>query len=100
MKIHVTRDSGYADSLRKYAIFVDDVNLESVKNGESITIEIPDDSRSIYFKIDWMKSNVLDVSSVSEEANIYVNSKLRGFKVFFALFIMFMPGEWLEASLN
>ena len=35
MKLHIKRDSGYADSLRKYTIIVDGENVDYIGTGQS-----------------------------------------------------------------
>ncbi len=101
-KIKLSRDSGYADRVRKYKVICDGEEVAQVGNGETIEFETAPGEKEIYLKIDWCRSNKVTVSvPPGGEAKLNGGSSLRGFKVFIAVFyVLFMPSKYLWLQTN
>ena len=50
------------------------IRLGVVKQGQSITIDVPQDAKQIFSKVDWFKTEPMDLSSVSAGDRIYANA--------------------------
>jgi hypothetical protein len=73
----VTRNRGWYGKARKLALFAQTpagkVRLGDVKSGQSVTVDVPQDATEIYGKMDWAKSEVMDLSFVNPGETIYAN---------------------------
>ena len=96
-KLSVTRDSGFADRIRAYTIFVNNKKIGSINNGETkeFEFEVLEGVNTIYAKIDWQKSEVYEFQGDEKLISFSVYSKLRGWRLFTSGFIGFIPNSWI-----
>jgi hypothetical protein len=86
MGLIVSRDSGYADRLRAYAIIVDGKKIGEIRNGETKEFPIEAGKHSISARIDWCRTAAFDFTAKEGETpSFHVRSNLRGVKIFFAI---------------
>lgn len=79
MKLIVSRDSGYADVLRQYAIILDGKIAGEIGNGETMEFPIGPGKHRIAAKIDWCTTPALEfTASADESSSLQVRSNLRG----------------------
>jgi hypothetical protein len=75
----VTRDSGYADKIRKYEVLIDGKQVGEIANGETKSFDVTPGGHTIQLKIDWARSNQIEfTSSNNEDLRFKVSSPLRG----------------------
>jgi hypothetical protein len=96
--LKVTRDSGYADRLRAYAIMLDGKKIGELKNGESKNFSISTGPHALTMKIDWCGSETIKFSAAEDESLLFsVSSNLRGVKVFLAIwYVLFDRSSYLQ----
>lgn len=101
-KITISRDSGYADRVRKYKVICNGEEVAKVGNGETIEFEVPPGEKEVYLKIDWCRSNKVAVSvPPGGEVHLQGGSSLRGTAVFMAIvYVLFMPHKYLWLQSN
>lgn len=51
------------------------VKLGKVKHGQTVQIEVPQDAIKLYGKMDWAKSEMLDLIVVQPGGTVYVNMR-------------------------
>ena len=85
-KIHLKRDSGYADQLRLYKILIDGKPVGGIGDGEEKTFEVESGTHTLQLKIDWGKSNPVKFDLRSGEMIRFTcASRARGLKVLLAI---------------
>ena len=103
-RIHLVRDSGFADYTRQYKIIVDGEEKGRIKNGGTFECVIAPGRHTLELKVDWCGSNLVEFEVVcNETAYFNCGSNLRGWKIFKASKIMKKaPHEWiwLKSSSN
>ena len=87
-KLTVSRDSGYADRIRKYRVLVDGTEVGQVGDGESLTHEVQPGSHTVQAKIDWCGSRVLDIEVPESGSSVNLRSASRGWLVFAVIFFV------------
>lgn len=98
MDISITRAQHYADRVRKYKIFIDDIYIGDIANNETKKFTIPQGQHSLYFKIDWCKSNTLTITSDKNSKFFTVSPNATGWKGLFAIaYITFFKNKYLWA---
>lgn len=60
-QIEITRSSEYANRLRDIKIFIDNQHVGSLANGKTAAFEVPEGNHIIQAKIDWGRSNIINV---------------------------------------
>jgi len=55
-KIMLSRTNEYINGLREYGIYIDDVKVGVIRNGETKEFEVAPGTHTIYAKIDWCYS--------------------------------------------
>lgn len=95
--IRISRDSGYADSIRKYKVICNNDCIGKIGNGESLEFETSPGEKEILFKIDWCCSNKIKVEVPNEGVvNLEGGSNIRSFKALLAIvYIIFLPHKYL-----
>lgn len=84
--ITVTRDSGYADALRAYAVKIDGKEVGQLSPGESATYAVKPGHHTVHATIDWCGSKPVSVSvQAGENAAFSLQSALRGLWVVLSL---------------
>ncbi|MDR0770450.1 MAG: hypothetical protein LBE75_04545 [Burkholderiales bacterium] len=83
--ITVSRDSGYADYLRKYRVICDGVEIGQIANGKSAKFTISTGAHSLVIKIDWCGSNEVHFNiDTGQSLHFDCGSNLRGWRLFLA----------------
>lgn len=95
--IKISRDSGYADRIRKYKVICNNKCIGKIGNGESLEFETSPGEKEIFFKIDWCRSNKIKVEVPNDGAvNLNGGSSIRGYKVLLAtIYTIFLPHKYL-----
>ena len=65
MEIQVHRPKQYADMTRDYQLLADNVEIATLKRGETIVITIPENIKVLQAKIDWCSSQEVKISDLS-----------------------------------
>ncbi|MCY0967785.1 hypothetical protein [Chryseobacterium wangxinyae] len=93
-KIIINRSSEYSNNLRSIGIYLDDIKIGELLDGESEEFEIEEGKHKIRAKIDWCRSNLVDLNVKSDET---LRFNLSGRNPFLALFyITFGKDNYLE----
>jgi hypothetical protein len=93
-QITVNRISGYSNKLRKIKLILDNQEIEEIKDGEIKTIKVTPGKHKLIAKIDWCKSNEIELN-IKEEENRQVI--LKGTNSFLALYyITFGRNSYLK----
>ena len=93
--LNVKRDSGYADSIRAYKLFLDGIYLDKIRPGETKTYEISSGEHTIHGKIDWCSTSRLVFHADDTPQSFEIYSKLRGRRLFTAFLAIFNPQGWI-----
>lgn len=95
--IKINRVSGYDDRLRKYKVFVDDIYLGDIRDGETKEFDVSPGQHTIYLKIDWCRSNKIKFDLNKEEKMVFdCGNATRWYNIL--LYITFLKNQylWLE----
>ena len=63
-KIHIVRKSGYYGKLRALKLIIDGRKSDSVKDGESIEIQVPDNAAKLKGKMDWASTHLFSLENI------------------------------------
>jgi len=93
----IVRDSGYADPLRAYRVFVDGKEIGKVGNGETKTFPVNPGAHRLALKIDWCGSKAVEFTAADGASmSFQVRSNLRGARILAALwYALFAWNSWL-----
>lgn len=92
IKIH--RESGWADAVRAYQIYVDDERKGEIRRGAAEDIFVPEGPHRLRLKIDWCGSNEIEFNLQTEETIEFECGN--NTKVFLALYyVLIAPNEYL-----
>lgn len=97
-RLKVTRDSGYADLVRAYAVIVDDKKIGELRNGESKEFLISAGDHSIAARIDWCgsKTHQFRVND-GDSLSFNISSNLRGIRILLATwYVLFDRDSYLQ----
>jgi hypothetical protein len=79
VSLTVSRDSGYTDHFRAYAVVVDGRKIGKLRNGETREFSIEPGSHTIRAKIDWCGSHTQQFTAAEGEPLFFrIKSNLRG----------------------
>lgn len=100
--ITVTRDSGYADALRAYAVKIDGKEVGKLMPGESATYPVKPGAHTLLASIDWCGSKpILVAVQDGDNATFSLHSALRGLWVLLALwYVVFDRSGYLVLKRN
>ena len=97
--IRLTREKRISDKLRVYKIFIDEIYHGDIKSGETKDFDIDKGKHIIYAKIDWCRSNKLDITIDDSILELEVGPSLAGTKVWIPLiqflYITFWKNKYL-----
>jgi hypothetical protein len=102
-RISLKREQQYADSLRKYTLFLDGKESGTISKDEEKKIQISPGKHNIELKIDWCTSNKLEFEiKPNQKLNFFCGSNLKGFKLFFLslLYITIWTHDYLYIKLE
>lgn len=93
-KLMINRSSEYSNKLRSIGIYLDDKKIGDIADGESKEFEVEEGVHTLRAKIDWCRSNPINLKINSEEI---VRFNLSGRNPFLSLFyITFGKDHYLE----
>jgi hypothetical protein len=90
--VSLTREPAYADKLRAYTIFVDGEAHGSIKERQTVELDIPTGHHHIWLQIDWARSNLL-FANVTEDMELRCRSNM---KPLMAIFALSKPADWVK----
>ena len=70
-QITINRVSGYSNKLRKIKLFLDGVEIDQIRDGESKTFSISTGTHKLRAKIDWCQSNEIEFDISEGEIKIW-----------------------------
>ena len=76
--IRVTRETAHSDIARAYRIFIDGVCRGELMGKETKEFPVEQGTHSVQAKIDWCKSNTLNIEDDGSVVDIEVGSSLGG----------------------
>ena len=90
------RDSGWADAWRKYSVWLDNREVARIAGGEKIVFPVSVGDHTLQARIDWCRTKTIQFSVGNTDATFLVRSGLRGWRMMFVWFFLFMPRKWLS----
>jgi len=100
-KLILRRDTGWADKLRTYHIFLDGTKIYKLKEGAEFTYEIEEGHHVVEAKIDWCGSRPFHFDAHSDDVYVSVMSALRGAMLFLGwLYMLFNRRGYLKLELE
>lgn len=100
-KLTVQRDTGYADKLRKYRVFLNGSEIGQLAEGAVLHQEIGEGSHTLEARIDWGGSRPLKLNASTSDRVVVVRSALRGWRVILALlYVIFNRQGYLTLDLQ
>lgn len=94
--IRIIRGNTYTDKFRKYKIYIDDVYCGDIKNKETKEFPAQAGNHTVFAKVDWCRSNRLNISIGSSPTELEVDSSLCGWKLFLAIiYVTFLKNQYL-----
>jgi hypothetical protein len=95
-KIIINRSSEYSNNLRSIGIYMNDKKIGDIADGESKEFEVEEGEYRLRAKIDWCRSNPIDVKINHDEI---LRFNLSGRNPFLALYyITFGKDQYLELT--
>lgn len=70
-KLTIKRTNQYANKLRKIQVFLDDEKFCAISNGEIKSFDIPDGQHTLFAKIDWCKTEPVNINIDSSREKIF-----------------------------
>ncbi len=84
--LKISRDSGYADRLRAYAVVLDGKKIGELRNGETKEFSMLPGPHKVSLKIDWCGSKTLNVTATEGcPLSFRASSNLRGLRLLLGL---------------
>ena len=71
----IIRNKGWFGRVRTLAILADGQKIGEIKSGDTVQIEVPNSAKELYGKMDWGKSERLDLTFVEPNETVYVNHR-------------------------
>ena len=95
--VRLTRDSGFADFLRRYEVVANGEVVGHIKNGGTLEFSVPIGQAQVELRLDWCGSNTVEFESTENAVELLeCGSNLRGWKIFGARKLMReSPKEWI-----
>ena len=96
--VKIMRDSGYADRIRAYEVWIDNCLVGTVRNGEVKQFAVASGHHNLRMRIDWCGSKLVDFHiGEQEQVAFEAKSGLRGWRIIGALwFAFFERSSWIE----
>ena len=70
----IVRSNEYFNAKRDYEIYVDNQMIGTIANGATKTFEIPENAQEIYAKIDWCRSQKINIQQVEQPVQLKVSA--------------------------
>lgn len=100
--LKITRLNSYMDRLRSYKVIIDGNLYAEIKSGETKHIDLNPGEHTIYLKIDWCRSNIVNFK-VLENDTVEFNcgNSAQGWKSWFVIFyVIFLKNKYLWIKEN
>jgi hypothetical protein len=98
--IAISRDTGYADRLRKYRVICDGAEIGRISEGTSTEFAISPGPHCLLLKVDWCSSNEATFSIGTDQVlRFSCGSSLRGLRVLLAIYYLLFARKrylWLR----
>lgn len=92
--MRVTRDSGYADYLRAYAVLVDGKKVGELSNGDSKIFSVAPGAHKISLKIDWCGSQELAFVAIEgQPLSFHASSNVSGWRILIGLWYVLIARD-------
>jgi len=96
----ITRDRGYADSIRSYRVLLDGELAGTVTPRGELRLEIGPGKHVVEVRIDWCGSQPMRFTATGHH-HIVVRSAVRGWRlVLFPVYILFLHRSYLTLDLD
>jgi hypothetical protein len=79
MLVTIIRDSSVVNGTRAFKVILDGKQVAKIKNGERIELDVAPGDHSLLLKIDWCRSNIVELRADSEDVTYRCGSHLEGF---------------------
>lgn len=95
--IEINRVKQYTNKARAIEIYINNQKVDTIRGGETKSVELNDDENEIYVKIDWCKTKPLKIESIENETiKLELGSNLSGWKLLLVFYyIIFKTSEYL-----
>lgn len=74
-RVILKRNKGWFGRMRALKLYVDDIEIGSIKAGETITLDIPDGVTELYGKMDWGKTNKFPLAFIEDGDEVFANAR-------------------------
>ena len=94
--ISIARTSQYANMARKIDVFVDEIKVGNLGNGERKVFELEPGLHRVHAKIDWCMTPPVEVEIIAGETiDLYCGSEMKGLKILLSIAYLFSPDRWI-----
>ena len=84
--LRINRSPEFKDKVRSYKVIVGDEFIGELKSGETKDFEVADGVHTIFLKIDWCRSNKINLNFTNNEIIEFdCGNSMKGWRVFFSL---------------
>jgi hypothetical protein len=87
-RLAIRRDRGWADKFRSYTITLDGREIGSLDECTTLCQEIARGPHRVEARIDWCRSETLQVHAQDADLDVLVKSALRGWRILLAPFYL------------
>jgi len=70
-KIVITRASEFVNRMRTISIYLDGAKIGAISNGEVKDFEVPAGAHSLYAKVNWVRSNEIELQIAGSEKKYF-----------------------------
>jgi len=70
--LHITRKRGAFAAARAMGVYVDGAKVGQIRQNDTLTIEVPDDAKAIYGKIDWTKTEPFPIDNLADGTQMVI----------------------------
>ncbi|MDO9262212.1 MAG: hypothetical protein Q7U08_09745 [Flavobacteriaceae bacterium] len=92
-EVKICRKKGFENSLRDIDIYLNENLLSKIKDGEEKVFSLDKGKYKIYIKLDWIKSEPIEIEIKEKPLFLEINSKqdkLLKYKLFLSFFLMIL----------
>ena len=73
--ITLTRNKGWFGRVRALKLYVDGTEIGSIKSGETLSLDIPNEAQELYGKMDWGKTNKYSLAFIEDGDTLFANGR-------------------------
>jgi len=95
--LRIRRPIQFADLIRKYRLFVDDVQMGEIRPDSEIEIQVTPGTHCVLARIDWCSSNSLQIEIEQGQVfDLEVGSNIRGWRMYIGfIYVFFLRSQYL-----